>query len=67
MTTPSIFTHNGRFTVTSTKTGEHRTFRIRTQPDDAKFAPKERVITLLIGPDNESSYKGTGTGGSRVP
>jgi hypothetical protein len=52
----NIFTHNGIYTVTSTATGEHRTFKVHTQHKDAKFAPNERVVYLLSGPDNESDY-----------
>lgn len=55
-----IATHNGIVTVENTVRGTHRTFRIRTQPDDAKFAPKERVLSLLVGQDNESDYNGIG-------
>lgn len=48
---------NGTYTIESTRTGEHRTFQIRTQPEDAKFAPGARVLALLNGPDNEGSFK----------
>ncbi len=48
----SIFTHNGKFTIKSLRTGEHRTFQVRTQPDDAGFAPGKRILYLLIGSDN---------------
>ena len=53
-----LATHNGLFTVRSTRTGEHRTFRVRTQPADARFAPGRRVLALLSGPENETSYTG---------
>jgi hypothetical protein len=43
-------------TVTSTRTGEHRTFRISTQAADAEFAPGERIVGLLTGADNERDY-----------
>lgn len=52
-----IDTHNGVYTVTSSKTGEHRTFMIRTQDTDAAFAPGERIVALLTGPDNENDYQ----------
>lgn len=55
-----ITIHNGFLTVTNQSTGEHRTFRVRTQKDDAKFAPGERIVSLLIGPDNTSDYQGFG-------
>lgn len=54
----NLFTHNGTFTVTSTATGEHRTFKVRTQKDDAKFAPKSRIVSLMTGPCNQSDYTG---------
>lgn len=47
---------NGHYTVTNPK-GEHRTFRIATQPLDASFAPGERLLGLLSGPENEENYK----------
>ncbi len=53
-------THNGFLTVKSTRTGDHRTFRVSTQKDDADFAPGERVIGLLTGPDNASDYTSFG-------
>lgn len=56
----SISTHNGYVTVKSVVTGDHRTFRIATQPEDAKFAPNERIVSLLIGSDNENDYLGFG-------
>ena len=55
----SIKTHNGRITVAS-PSGEHRTFQIRTQKPDAKFAAGERILSLLTGPNNESDYQGLG-------
>jgi len=51
---------NGFLTVKNEKTGDHRTFRIRTQKEDAKFAPGSRIVSLLIGPDNTSDYQGFG-------
>jgi hypothetical protein len=50
--------HNGFYTLNSRRTGEHRTFRIHTQPKDAEFAPSQRILGLLTGPDNESDYSG---------
>ena len=32
-------THNGTITVSNPATGQHRTFRVRTQKPDARFAP----------------------------
>jgi len=50
---------NGTFTLTNGN-GEHRTLRIRTQKDDAKFAPGSRLISLLTGPDNYMNYTNFG-------
>lgn len=49
---------NGTYTITNKASGEWRTFRIRTQAQDAKFAPGKRVVALLRGPDNESDFQG---------
>ena len=56
----SLNTHNGTITIENTHKGTHRTFRIRTQKPDAKFAPSERILSLLIGADNENDYQGVG-------
>lgn len=39
--------------------GTHRTFRIFTKKETAKFAPGQRIVAMLIGPNNEdfSSYE----------
>lgn len=39
---------------------EHRTFKVKTQKTDAKFAPGQRVLSGLVGPDNTSDYVGLG-------
>lgn len=57
MTTEQRFTVNGKFTITNAK-GEHRTFSVKTQGPDAKFAPGQRVLALLSGADNEDDYRG---------
>lgn len=49
---------NGTFTIRNRETNEHRTFSIKTQPDDAQFAPGQRIVSLLTGPDNTHSYTG---------
>lgn len=54
---PRIF--NGKITIENAS-GEHRTFSIKTQKKDSKFAPGKRVIGLLSGPDNQSDYMGFG-------
>lgn len=48
---------NGTYTIVNLKTGEYRTFRVKTQPKDSKFAPGKRIVALLRGPDNERSYE----------
>lgn len=53
---PTIATHNGTVTVYNPATQGHRTFRVKSQPDDAAFAPGERVLGLLTGSDNERDY-----------
>ena len=50
--------HNGTYTIESTRTGNHRTFSIKTQKPDAKFAPGKRIVALLTGPNNEADYTG---------
>ena len=56
----SIRTHNGIVTIKNPATGGHRTFRIRTQPDDARFMPGRRLVSLLIGENNETDYQSFG-------
>lgn len=51
---------NGRFTLRNKTTGDHRTFQIRTQKKDAKFAPGKRIIGLLMGRDNTADYQSFG-------
>ena len=52
----AVRTHNGTITVRNPASGQHRTFRIRTQKKDASFAPGKRVLSMLTGSDNENSY-----------
>ena len=53
----SLITHNGKFTVVSAKTGAHRTFRVKTQDKDSNFAPGKRIVSMLVGANNETDYK----------
>ncbi len=53
MEKPFVKLFNGRYTIQSAQTGEHRTFWIRTQPKDAEFAPGRRVLALLTGSQND--------------
>ena len=48
---------NGSYTIKNETTGEHRTFLVKTQKEDSKFAPGKRVAALLTGPNNESDYQ----------
>lgn len=50
---PVIKLFNGKYTIQSAKTGEHRTFWVRTQEKDAKFAPGRRIVSLLTGSQND--------------
>lgn len=47
---------NGTFTIISDRTGDHRTFRIKT----IRKGPlkDERILGILTGPDNLYNYKG---------
>lgn len=53
-----IKTHNGIITITSNKTGDHRTVRIQTVREGNLQG--KRVVSLLTGPDNINNYKGFG-------
>ncbi len=50
---PAVKLFNGRYTIQSKQTGEHRTFWVRTQEADAEFAPGRRVVMLLTGSQND--------------
>lgn len=52
----NIRTHNGIVTIENPHRGTHRTFRIRTQQQDAKFKPGSRIVSLLTGPSNTTGY-----------
>ena len=53
--------YNGTVTIQSPRAGgEHRTFRIRTQRQDAAFAPGRRIVALLTGANNDEDYEGFG-------
>lgn len=54
---PRIF--NGKITIVN-RQGEHRTFQIKTQKKDARFAPGKRIIALLSGPDNQHDFMSFG-------
>lgn len=54
----NIATYNGKITVKNPKTGEHRTFQIKTVRK-GKLEGK-RIVSMLYGPDNCSDYRGFG-------
>lgn len=54
----NVLTHNGEITLTNPKTGGHRTFRIKTVKHGALEG--KRILSMLIGPDNENDYLGIG-------
>lgn len=49
--------YNGRVAISNPATGGHRTFRVRTKSDRSDFAPGQRVVELLVGPDNGEDYQ----------
>jgi hypothetical protein len=53
-----IAKHDGEITLTSPKTGDHRTFRVRTVRRGKLEG--HRIVSLLTGPNNESDYEGFG-------
>ena len=54
----NVRTHNGTLTIVSRETGAHRTVDIRTAK--YKDGSLHRIVALLTGPDNTSSYTGFG-------
>lgn len=36
----------------------HRTFKVRSNPEDSDFAPGKTVLSFLNGSDNDNDYKG---------
>ena len=67
---PSI--HDGEITLTSPRTGEHRTFRIKTIHREGHDLDGKRTLALLTGPDNGGDYTNfafinpTDDGGCRI-
>lgn len=47
---------NGYYTL-KFPCGTHRTFRVFTKKATAKFSPGQRIIAMLIGPDNTNDYE----------
>lgn len=51
--------YDGIYTVEAP--GAHRTFRLRTQREDADFMPGAQLIAFLSGADNDSDYTNFGS------
>lgn len=47
---------NGLFTIVFPD-GSHRTLKIHTKRQTAKFAPGRRLLSILVGPDNTSDFE----------
>jgi hypothetical protein len=60
MTARAAKVFNGHYTIKSSKTGDHRTFKIHTQPEKSEFAPGKRIVSLLTGSENDSDASYTG-------
>lgn len=56
--TIDIRKYNGKVTVYNPETGQHRTFRISTARKGGLAG--QRIVSLLTGADNQSSYTGFG-------
>lgn len=58
--TPRPTILNGIYTISSERSGEHRTFRARTAEKlvDPRTGQMSRVLELLDGPSNTSDYRG---------
>ena len=54
--------HDGEYTVENIAKGTSRTLRVRTQKENAKFAPNGRIVSVLTGPDNSEFGSWTGVG-----
>lgn len=55
--------HAGVFTLQNESTGTWKTFRIRTQKEDATFFPGKRIVSILKGCNNDpenGSWEGIG-------
>ncbi len=50
--------HDCTVTLVSPKTGDHRTFKVSTV-QKGKLEGK-RIVSLLVGPDNEADFEGIG-------
>jgi hypothetical protein len=56
LTKVDLAKYNGEITVYNPKTGEHRTFRVKTALKGKLKG--ERILSLLVGSDNTADYKG---------
>lgn len=53
---------NGIFTIKNPNSGQHRTYKVKTQKKEARFAPGERIISVLTGSNNADPACYTGVG-----
>lgn len=51
---------NGTYTITSPKSGDHVTISIDTCLDENSFFYGKRIVSMLIGQNNETDYCGFG-------
>jgi hypothetical protein len=49
---------NGTYTLVSEKSGEHRTLRIATVQNKRSGLHGRRILSMLVGPNNEADYVG---------
>jgi hypothetical protein len=49
---------NGTYTLVSEKSGEHRTLRIATVQNKSSGLHGKRILSMLVGPNNEADYIG---------
>lgn len=54
----SVLSHNGKITIENPKTGNHRTFQIKTVKNGNLKG--KRILSLLIGQNNEEDYLSIG-------
>lgn len=54
----NVAVHNGRVTIDNPATGQHRTFAIETVTNEESGLHGKRIVSLLIGADNTSDYRG---------
>jgi hypothetical protein len=57
----NLMTHNGTWTLVSSKTGDHRTVKVTTiKAGTSEYATRfagKRKVSLLVGQNNENDYQ----------